>query len=518
MNPESACLALKGRKIHESAIGLETAGARIEVTSYLQTGNVAGLMFCKVTGQIFSVSPNAPAITFEVNLPSNWNGKSLQFGGGGLNGVLITGLDHYNRQPESETTPLARGYVTLGSDSGHQSSGGFSADFMLFEEALRNFGHEQIKKTHDVAMLLIQARYGSASHYNYFIGGSQGGHEAFDAVQRYPQDYDGAVAAYPAFNLVMLHLSANQYAKALHANDGDSWINPEKARNFVSRVYEICDTLDNLQDGIISNIDACESATVIFKAYDVSNPVRCAEGQDTGNTCLSDAQLKALNVMDTPFDLGFSIYSDDGGNTIFPKWSPFIGSTFFDGNFPNLGAMGPGDSLQFRPGSATPVYAIAQNLNIDPMTEFNPAEHAGRIAELAGMMSATSVNLDTFNAKGGKLIFYHGLADDFIPFYSSIQYWDRLQTRYERSTLDKFVRFYTIPGMGHQSGPFSARLSTLDALEAWVERDQAPGELQAIDSNQSSFGRSRPVCIYPQWPRYNGMGDIDLAESFTCVD
>jgi pimeloyl-ACP methyl ester carboxylesterase len=518
MNPEAACLVLEGRNIPASAIGLETAGARIEDSSYLQTDNVAGLMFCKVTGQILSVSPNAPAITFQVNLPSNWNGKSLQYGGGGLNGVLITGLDHYNRQPESEATPLARGYVTLGSDSGHQSSGGFNADFMLFEEALRNFGHEQIKKTHDVAMLLIQARYGSASRYNYFIGGSQGGHEAFDAVQRYPQDYDGAVAAYPAYNLVMLHLSANQYAKALHANDGASWINPEKARNFVSRIYESCDVLDNLQDGIISNINACESATEIFKTYDASNPIRCVGGQDTGNTCLSDAQLEALNVLDTPFDLGFSIYADDEGNSIFPRWSPFIGSTFFDGNFPNLGAQGPGDSLQFRPGSATPGYAIAQNLNMDPMTEFNPAEYAGRITALTGMMSATSVNLDTFHARGGKLIFYHGLADDFIPFYSSIQYWDRLQTRYERSTLDEFVRFYTIPGMGHQTGPFSARLSTLDALEAWVERDQAPGELRAIDNNQSSFGRSRPVCIYPQWPRYNGTDDINLAESFTCVD
>lgn len=512
-----ACQALAGLSLPASVMTLSTAGASI-LTSTLETEADSGSEYCRVLGSILSVSPNAPAINFEVNLPSQWNGKTLQYGGGGLNGTLITGLGPYNRQPPSEASPLARGYVTLGSDSGHQSAGGFSAEFFLFEEALRNFGHEQIKKTHDVALFLIQARYGLSPQYNYFIGGSQGGHEAFDAVQRYAEDYDGAVAAYPAYNLVMLHLSANRYAKALHAHDGASWINPDKARSFVSQVYARCDALDGLEDGIISNVQACKNSTAAFRRYDDTNPVRCEAGEDTGNTCLSDAQIEAFNVMDTPFDLGFSIYADDAGNSTFPKWSPFEGSTFFDGNFPNLGAQGPADALQYRPGSATPMYAIAQNLNLDTMNEFDPADYAGRITALAGLMSANSVNLDRFHAKGGKLIFYHGLADDFIPYYSSIQYWERLQSRYDQNLLDSFVRFYTIPGMGHQTGPFNARLSTLDALEAWVERDQAPGELLATDINESDFGRTRPVCHYPQWPRYNGTGNINRAESFTCVE
>ena len=64
---------------------------------------------------------SAPDIEFQVNLPSDWNGKSLQLGGGGFNGRVITGLGHYAKQPASEETPLARGYVTLGSDSGHKS-------------------------------------------------------------------------------------------------------------------------------------------------------------------------------------------------------------------------------------------------------------------------------------------------------------------------------------------------------------------------------------------------------------
>jgi len=519
LSAAEACGRLRGLTIPAGAIGLPTSGATTGSAELVAAGarDNANGEFCKVLGAIHPVTYSAPDINFEVNLPTNWNGKSLQFGGGGFNGSLVTGLGRYAKQPESEATPLARGYVTLGSDSGHQSSGGFDGNFLLFDEALRNYGHEQIKKTHDVAMLLVQARYGTQSQYNYFIGGSQGGHEAFDAVQRYPDDYHGAVAGYPAHNVVMLHLSANRYAKALHAREGASWISPAKVSAFTRAVYAACDDLDRAEDGIISNVSACIEATANFKLLSRDNPIRCAGGADTGDTCLSDAQIEALNVFDTPYDLGFSVFADDEGNSIFPKWTPYEGSTFFDGGFPNLGGQGPGEALQFAPGDATPRFAIAQDLTLDTMNDFDPRQYAGRIGEITPVLSANSVNLDRFQRKGGKLIFFHGRIDDFIPVYSSIQYYERLQNRYDAATLNDFVRFYTIPGMGHVTGVFNARIASLDALEAWVERGSAPGELTATDANADTAGRSRPVCRYPDWPRYRGSGSLDSAESFGCV-
>jgi feruloyl esterase len=151
------------------------------------------------------------------------------------------------------------------------------------------------------------------------------------------------------------------------------------------------------------------------------------------------------------------------------------------------------------------------------MNDFDPKRYAGRIGEIAQLLSANSTNLDRFQKKGGKLIFFHGRVDDFIPVYSSIQYYERLQKRYEASTLEDFVRFYTIPGMGHVTGVFNARISSLDALEAWVERGQAPGELVASDANEATAGRTRPVCHYPDWPRYRGSGSLNEAGSFACV-
>jgi pimeloyl-ACP methyl ester carboxylesterase len=521
LSASQACERLAGSLIPASAIGLPTSGAFVNSTELISANardNNNG-EFCKVIGNIHPVNYNAPDIEFEVNLPSTWNGKSLQFGGGGFNGRLITGLGLYAKQPSSEETPLARGYVTLGSDSGHKSRlPGFDGSFFLYEEALRNYGHEQIKKTHDVAMHLVDARYGTAAQYNYFIGGSQGGHEAFDAVQRYPDDYHGAVAGYPAHNVVMLHLSANNYARALFANGGASWINPEEARNFAAAIYATCDDLDRAEDGIISNVSACIEATQKFRLATSDNPIRCDGGADTSDACLSNAQIEALNEFDQAYDLGFSVFADDELTSIFPKWTPFEGSTFFDGGSPNLGRTGPDNALQHGPGDATPRYAIAQDLTLDTMNDFDPAKYAGRIGELVELISANSVKLDRFKAKGGKLIYFHGRVDDFIPVYSSIQYWERLQQRYDEDSLSDFVKFYTIPGMGHVTGPFNARIASLDALEAWVERGEAPSALVAIDENEDTEGRTRPVCHYPAWPRYSGRGDINDAESFSCVN
>ena len=516
--PALSCQSLTALKIPAASIGLPTGGATITSAELIAADaprNNNG-EFCKVLGAIHPVDPKAPDINFEVNLPGNWNRKTLQYGGGGLNGVLVTGLGNYSRQPDTDATPIKRGYVTLGSDSGHQSNVSFDGKFYLNAEALANYGHQQIKKTHDVALLLVQARYGSKPEHNYFIGASQGGHEGFDAVQRYPDDYDGVVAGYPAHNVVMLHLSAWNYARALQADKGAAWINPAKAKALVTMVYARCDTLDGAADGIISNLAACETTNAVLKRLAKNNPIRCAGGADTGDSCLSDAQISALNKIDQPFSTGFAIFADDKGSAQFPKWTPFAGSTFKDGGIDILGGDGPLKALQYAPGAATLGLAIAQDPNLDVYAQFDPKAYEARIKDLAMRISANSTDLDRYQKRGGKLIFFHGLADDFISPYSSIQYYKRLQSRYKPDALSSFVKFYTIPGMGHVTGVFAARIASLDALENWVEKGVAPGTLLASDANKDTAGRTRPVCLYPAWPHYSGQGELNSAQSFSC--
>src|SRR5213079_2333725 len=197
---------------------------------------------------------------FEVNLPNSWNRRALQMGGGGYDGTLVNGLGPYTLQPAGRDTPLKQGYVTVGSNGGHRGGPGFDGSFGLDEEALANYGKQSIKKTHDVAMAIVKKAYGRAPERFYFIGGSQGGHEALDAAARYPQDYDGVVAHYPAYNVTMLHFASLNVGRALYAEGGAAWINPKKTKLIGDAVYAKCDGLDGVKDGIISNVAACNAA------------------------------------------------------------------------------------------------------------------------------------------------------------------------------------------------------------------------------------------------------------------
>ena len=158
---------------------------------------------CQVVGAIAPVDPKAPPIRFQVNLPTQWNGNSLQYGGGGFNGVLITGLALTPSARPDRPAPLARGYVTYGTDSGHQNAPNVPLQaFALNDEALVNFAHASYKKVRDVAVELMKRRYGAAPKKLYFFGSSEGGREGITMAQRYPADFDGIFSRVPVINWV----------------------------------------------------------------------------------------------------------------------------------------------------------------------------------------------------------------------------------------------------------------------------------------------------------------------------
>jgi len=51
----------------------------------------------------------------------------------------------------------------------------------------------------------------------------------------------------------------------------------------------------------------------------------------------------------------------------------------------------------------------------------------------------------------------------------------------------------------------------LAALQDWVERRKAPATLTVVDANPQARNRSRPICVYPAWPKYRGIGNPDAA-------
>src|SRR5262245_55267039 len=162
--PQAACDELAGMSIPASAIGLPTSGGTVTtavLTAPSGTGAAAIPEYCRVTGTVAPVDPTAPSITFRVALPTVWNLKAVMFGGGGFSGSIPNVAGNVPAGPSDQLTPLGRGYATFGSDSGHQANAAGSLDgqFLLNDEAMRNWGGNALKKTRDAAIFLIKARY-----------------------------------------------------------------------------------------------------------------------------------------------------------------------------------------------------------------------------------------------------------------------------------------------------------------------------------------------------------------------
>jgi pimeloyl-ACP methyl ester carboxylesterase len=509
---KSDCEALARLEIASPAISLPTRGATLSSAEFIgaDVADNANGDFCKVLGAIHPVDPGAPDIKFEVNLPNDWNGNALHYGGGGYNGNLITGLLNTRFFKPGVATPVKRGYVTFGSDSGHQSASVADGSFGLNAEALTNFGGAQLKKTHDVALELIAQLYKRKPERVYFFGNSQGGHEGFLAIQRWPQDYDGVVAIHPVYDFVPLQLDGNALSRALYNPDG-GWLNPAKLKLLQATVMKACDGLDGTEDGVISNTAGC-AATFKLAA------LRCTDGKDSGDDCLSDQQIKSVEAINSPVTFGFALQS---GVSSFPRW-PILEGADWTGLF-GFGTRpkpaNPPEALKdfglLVLSDPTVRYMVLDDAKTDPL-QFDPAKHQARLHELSDMLDARDDDISAFKARGGKLLLMHGSVDSAVPPENTIAYYNRLVTRFGQGKLDDFVRFYIAPGFGHGTGQFIVGWDALGTLERWVEAGEAPGPQVVIDTKDGNRNRSRPLCVYPAWPKYIG-GPVDAAASFSCV-
>ncbi len=71
-------------------------------------------------------------------------------------------------------------------------------------------------------------------------------------------------------------------------------------------------------------------------------------------------------------------------------------------------------------------------------------------------------------------------------------------------------------GTRHAGGPGPDKHDPLSAIIDWVEAGQAPDRMTARKIENGEVTRSRPLCPYPQVARYDGSGNIDEADNFSC--
>lgn len=543
--PIAACPSLRGQALPASAIALPTRGARItsardvaatEARAHPSNGSWLHALpaYCEVIGEIDPMDTRAPVIRFQLNVPTAWNGRAMQIGGGGLNGtipanlavVAAAGSPTSAAMPPDVPYPLSRGYAMFGGDSGHQGTAG---DWALNDEAWLNFAHAGLKKTRDAAVAVLQRLYGQGPRTTYFMGTSQGGREALEVAQRYPDDYDGVAATVP-----LIGYSAHVLAKTMLAplQTGDGWISPAAAALIAREVVRQCDTLDGLEDGVISHYRGCNALFAGERGATPYHAIRCPDGASppapapgtapaAPARCLSDAQIATAVRMRSPTVFGFALAH---GHTALPAY----GTGREHSGWLNIT---PQPKLGERPNLGQPGITVQYGILKDPvmnLLDFRLDGQRERIQAASALIDSTNPDLTRFLARGGKMIIKSSSSDYAVNPQMLAAWYEAVKTRNDAAAVERQLRYYVVPNTGHSGDgaslttgtPIPSRIDMIGMLTDWVEQGRVPPEAPVASTMDLrppfTVRATKPICRYPLYPRYRGSGDPGKAESFVC--
>ena len=213
--------------------------------------------YCDVLGMISS------QIQFELWLPTTtWNNRYLQVGCGGYCGSLDSS--------EQCTVGLGMNFAVGWDNSGHVGGSPMSGGDALWaydNQRLReDFGYRSEHVMAVAAKTIIASFYGEDPAYSYFQGCSNGGRQALQEAQRWPEDFNGIIAGAPA--AIQAPLNGEYETWNGRANQ-DAQGNPILTTADLTLINDAalanCDGLDGLVDGQITDPRRCtfEPATLV---------------------------------------------------------------------------------------------------------------------------------------------------------------------------------------------------------------------------------------------------------------
>jgi feruloyl esterase len=526
---ETDCTSMKlGSTVPVASIGEPVSSVTLKDPRWTAaTGNAPA--YCSVDGVMAPVdtATSARPINFRVVFPAIWTLHGAQLGGGGLNGNIP------NLTGNADGPLLARGFAIYGSDSGHPIAG--PTDWTLNDEAIKNLGYMQMKKTHDAAMVLIERMYGSRPAFNYFIGTSQGGREALTVAQRYPQDYNGIAANVPIVNFSSLML-APEWIR-IQEKPLTNWITPAKVNAIRGEFIRQCDKLDGLADGIMNNYMACRAIFDVSQGAPNRNPwaaKRCPDNIDpnpvdtSANACLTDGQIGTLKFVYSPYRFATPLAN---GVTTFGMWVPTTDPSGSGLILPTRFRGQEGAAADAMMHSHLGVLGVTgflmKNTSANPLDYVEGGLLNSRRVQISEWLDGTNPDLSAFSARGGKMIVAIGTDDTLASPGSQMNYYQALLDKMGRASVDSFARLFVIPQVGHglrgnnystdgdgKSIPAAAIPSTWDRVSLlvnWVEKGVAPGKSEIVTAGEKSL----PLCSYPTYPKYVS-GPTNAASSYSC--
>ena len=468
--------------------------------------------YCEVQA---TIQPTADSsIKVRVWMPTtNYNGRYLGTGNGGYAGGFF-----FSELADG----INRGFATANTDMGATLAAGVNADAMVgHPEKWKDFGWRATHLMTTFAQALINAFYGNPAAKSYFAGCSTGGQQALMEAQRFPNDYDGILAGAPAFNRTHLHTILIAQYRATHKTPA-SYIPATKFDIVNNAVLAQCRKQDGgaPNDPFLTDPRDCK--------FDPAS-LQCPVGD--GPNCLNPDQVAAMKVY----------YA---GSTNLSNGAIIAPGNARGSETSNLAALG----FAFNESSTEPTFDSLFKWVFGLTWQWQTFDFNKDMAKvdqvLAADLNANSTDLRPFVVKGSKLILYHGFADPLIPAQTSINYYDALmqtmtggRSMQSLAQTQQFARLFMAPGMWHcKDGPgpnafggpiqqqapsYDPKYDLLSALTQWVERGIAPQSVIATkyagDAAQSTIAMQRPLCPYPQFPRYTGTGSSTAAQNFKCV-
>ena len=450
--------------------------------------------FCRLEGVI------SPAIGFEVWLPiADWNGK-LQL-------VVMVAW-----QVRSAIAPWVGRWFRLRDPRAQtraiRQARTFDAMGIGRMDLIEDFGHRALHVTTERAKSVV--RHSMPRRRNsYYVGCSKGGQQGLMEAQRYPDDFDGIIAGNPANDWTRFYAGGHLWYSLAMLEDEESWIPPAKLQALGEAVNSACDADDGIRDGILMNPLACDF------------PASLCEGDSDSNSCLTPKQVGAVERI-------WSGARNARGELIYPGLVP--GGEAAPGGWSTwVTGAAPYQSLHWRGGEGFFRWFVFDDADWDFRSFDFDSDLDLAIETVGSAVDANDPDLSAFRDHGGKLLVYHGWSDPDISPLASIDYFSRVvdlaaseadvTSREQAESVTKdYFRLFMAPGMGHcAGGPGPDRFDALTALENWVEYDNPPDSIIARKIEGGQVTRSRPLCVYPAFARYNGSGSTDEAANFYCA-
>ncbi len=454
----------------ESLVG--RAFANVRITSSAEVAAADGNpSYCRILA-----TENATEHDIEALLPAPWTGRLYQQGGGGFDGRIPELLSPL--PPAGSSNPgliaLRNGAIVLGSNGGYRDPTG--AQLLGNSAAVERYAHTAIKIAKQFGNALAAAYYGAPPKYSYYGGCSDGGRGAANAAAKYGDDYDGVVAGAPGLNVLGL-VEGWTRASVLDLPD------PAKLAAVAAAAVKKCDRLDGAKDGIISNWEACRFDPLTDAASAQLTPSQASSVQ----ALLSDLKSKD----------GTTLYSGLGFGDMSP-WArayAVLGLGYLRNIVLNDASWNP-DGFDVDAYYPRIYHVVRTQYGFDPEPE--------------GLVS--------FLQKGKKMIIWQGSDDTLLSHRDTIRVW-RSITRMAGAQAAKNSRLYIAAGVNHcGGGPGADDFDLLGPLMLWVEKGVPPANIVASkrDMQTRKVLFNRPLCIYPQFPRYGGSGDMNEATNFSC--